>query len=88
MPIEGKLLEILCCPVSKRPLVRLPPDKLKKLNAAITAGEVQYVDGTTVTEALTEGLMTEDARVVYPVEDDIPILLEEKGIGTTQLQAF
>jgi len=88
MPIEGKLLEILCCPVSKTPLVRLPPDKLKKLNAAIASGEVQYVDGATVAEELREGLMTEDARVVYPVEDDIPILLEEKGIGTTQLQEF
>jgi len=88
MPIEGKLLEILCCPVSKTPLVRLPPDKLKKLNAAIAAGEVQYVDGTVVKEVLDEGLMTEDARVVYPVEDDIPILLEEKGIGTTQLREF
>jgi uncharacterized protein YbaR (Trm112 family) len=32
--------------------------------------------------------MTEDARVVYPVIDEIPILLEEKGIGTTQLQEF
>ncbi len=88
MPIEGKLLEILCCPVSKTPLVRLPADKLKKLNAAIAAGEVQYVDGTTVPEILGEGLMTEDGRVVYPVEDDIPMLLEEKGIGTTQLQEF
>ena len=88
MPIEGKLLEILCCPVSKTPLVRLPPDKLKKLNAAIAAGEVQYVDGTTVPETLGEGLMTEDGRVVYPVEDDIPMLLEEKGIGTTQLREF
>jgi uncharacterized protein YbaR (Trm112 family) len=88
MPIEGKLLEILCCPVSKTPLVRLPPDRLKKLNAAISDGEVQYVDGEPVTEVLREGLMTEDGRVVYPVVDDIPILLEEKGIGTTQLQAF
>ena len=88
MPIEGKLLEILCCPVSKTPLVRLPPDKLKKLNAAIAAGEVQYIDGSIVAEPLGEGLMTEDARVVYPVEDDIPILLEEKGIGTAQLREF
>jgi uncharacterized protein YbaR (Trm112 family) len=88
MPIDGKLLEILCCPVSKTPLVRLPPDKLKKLNAAITAGEVQYVHGEVVTEPLREALMTEDARVVYPVIDEIPILLEEKGIGTTQLQEF
>jgi uncharacterized protein YbaR (Trm112 family) len=88
MPIDGKLLEILCCPVSKTPLVRLPPDKLKKLNAAIAAGNVQYVHGETVTDPLHEGLMTEDAHVVYPVIDDIPILLEEKGIGTTQLQDF
>lgn len=88
MPIDGKLLEILCCPVSKTPLVRLPPDKLKKLNAAISAGEVQYVHGEVVAEPLREALMTEDARVVYPVIDEIPILLEEKGIGTTQLQEF
>ena len=88
MPIDGKLLEILCCPVSKTPLVRLPPDKLKKLNAAIASGDVQYVHGETVRDPLHEGLMTEDNRVVYPVIDDIPVLLEEKGIGTTQLQDF
>ena len=88
MPIDGKLLEILCCPVSKTPLIRLPPDRLRKLNAAIAAGEVQYVRGEPVTAPLKEGLMTEDARVIYPVVDDIPLLLEEKGIGTTQLQDF
>jgi uncharacterized protein YbaR (Trm112 family) len=88
MPIDGKLLEILCCPVSKTPLVRLPPDKLRKLNAAIAAGAVQYVHGEPVTAILAEGLMTEDARVIYPVADDIPMLLEEQGIGTTQLQDF
>lgn len=88
MTIDGKLLEILCCPVSKTPLVRLPPAKLKKLNAAIEANEVQYVRGDAVTEPLSEGLMTEDERVVYAVVDDIPILLEDKGIGTTQLQDF
>ena len=77
-----------CCPVSKTPLVRLPPDKLKKLNAAISAGEVQFVHGELVSEPLRDGLMTEDAHVIYPVVDDIPILLEEKGIGTTQLQGF
>jgi len=88
MTIDGKLLEILCCPVSKTPLVRLPPNKLKKLNAAVEAGQVQFVNGDAVTEPLREGLMTEDERVIYAVVDDIPILLEEKGIGTTQLQDF
>jgi uncharacterized protein YbaR (Trm112 family) len=88
MPIDGKLLEILCCPVSKTPLTRLPPGRLKKLNQAISAGDVQYVNGDAVEEPLREGLVTEDSRVVYPVVDGIPILLEDRGIGTTQLQDF
>lgn len=88
MPVDGKLLEILCCPVSRAPLVRLAADKLEKLNAAIGRGEVKFVDGSAVGEPLQEGLVTEDMKVIYPVEDDIPILLQEKGIGTTQLSDF
>ena len=88
MPVDGKLLEILCCPVSKMPLTRLPAGKLKTLNQAIDAGMVQYVRGEKVENALREALVTEDSKVIYPVVDSIPILLEEKGIGTTQLQDF
>ncbi len=85
MPIDGKLLEILCCPVSKTPLIRLSGERLEKLNIAISAGEIQTVDGEDVKLTLNEALITEDLKVMYPVIDNIPILLEEKGIGTTQL---
>ena len=88
MPVDGKLLEILCCPVSKTPLIRLSPQQLEKLNAAIGQGEVKTVDGAPVDAALSECLVTEDMKVIYPVEDSIPILLYERGIGTTQLQDF
>lgn len=88
MPVDGKLLEILCCPVSKTPLNALSTDKLDKLNAAIAQGEVLYVGGETVQASLQEALMTEDSKVIYPVQDDIPVLLEEKGIGTAQFSDF
>ena len=88
MPVNGKLLEILCCPVSKTPLTVLGRQKLDKLNAAIKSGEALFVGGEKVTDPLSEGLITEDGKVIYPVQDDIPILLEEKGIGTTQFQDF
>ena len=88
MSIDGKLLEILCCPVSKTPLIRLPASKLDKLNRAIADGQVQAVNGEPIDEPLTEALITEDSRVIYPVIDNIPILLEEKGIGTTQFTDF
>ena len=85
MPVDGKLLEILCCPVSKTPLTILARDMLDKLNAAIESNQLLYVDNSKVTDTLQEGLITEDGKVVYAVQDDIPVLLEEKGIGTAQL---
>ena len=88
MPVEGKLLEILCCPVSKTPLIVLAQQKLDKLNAAIESGDVLYVDGKKVSALLQEALITEDGKVIYKVQDDIPIMLEEKGIGTAQFQDF
>jgi uncharacterized protein YbaR (Trm112 family) len=88
MPVNGKLLEILCCPVSKSPLTVLGRQKLDKLNSAIGSDDALYVDGEKVIDPLLEGLITEDGKVIYPVQDDIPILLEEKGIGTTQFQGF
>lgn len=88
MPVNGKLLEILCCPVSKTPLTVLGQQKLDQLNGAIKNGDALFVDGEKVTEPLQEALITEDGKVIYPVQDDIPVLLEEKGIGTTQFQNF
>jgi uncharacterized protein YbaR (Trm112 family) len=88
MPVDGKLLEILCCPASKTPLVMLGPEKLEKLNEAISSGEVLFVDSSKVTEVLQEGLITDDGKVLYAIQDDIPVLLEEKGIGTAQFPNF
>ena len=88
MPVDGKLLEILCCPVSKTPLTMLGQQKLEKLNTTINSGDALFVDGEKVTDPLPEALITEDGKVIYPVQDSIPILLEEKGIGTTQFQDF
>lgn len=86
MPVDGKLLEILCCPVSKTPLTILSKDLLDKVNAAIESNAALYIDNSKVTDTLQEGLITEDGKVIYAVQDDIPILLEEKGIGTAQLK--
>lgn len=88
MSIDGKLLEILCCPQSKSPLGRLERSRLEKLNRAISAGEVEQIDGSRISETFREALISEDGKVIYPVIDDIPILLSERGIGTTQLQDF
>jgi uncharacterized protein YbaR (Trm112 family) len=88
MAIDRRLLEILCCPVSRRPLRLLGKEQQRWLNDAIASGTVQDVNGRPVDAALEAGLITEDGGVIYRIEDDIPVLLPEDGIGTTQFQGF
>ncbi len=88
MSIDRRLLDILVCPASRRPLRPLSRDQLSVLNAAIGAGGVQRVDGSAETAVLTEGLISDDRKVIYRIDDDIPVLLVESGIGTTQFQEF
>ena len=88
MSIDRRLLEILCCPVSKRPLKSLSREQLRWLNDAIGAGKVVDVDNRPVTGLVEDGLISDDGKVLYRIEDDIPVLLPEEGIGTTQFDGF
>jgi uncharacterized protein YbaR (Trm112 family) len=83
--MDKHLLDILCCPVSKTPLRVLQREELQRLNQAIEAGTVDTVAGVRVAAPLTTGLVTTDGKVIYRIEDDIPVLLPEEGIGTVQL---
>ncbi len=88
MSIDRRLLDILVCPSSRRPLRPLSRDQLAVLNKAIAAGSALRVDGSAENTILTEGLITDDHKVVYRIDDDIPVLLVEAGIGTTQFADF
>lgn len=80
------MLEFLCCPVSRRPLERAGRELLGKANAAASAGELLFVDGEPVSGELSDALVTDDQRVLYAIDDGIPVLLPERGIGTEQLK--
>ena len=83
--IDRELLEILCCPKSKVPVEMLSEDKLKALNNRIGRGEVKTVDGSKVDKPLDAGLITEDGKTVYRIDDDIPIMLIDEGIPADQI---
>jgi len=86
--MDKRLLDILCCPVSKRPLRPLSAAERDQLNHAIRAGLVDTVAGEKIAEPVAEGLITTDGQLVYRVEDGIPVMLPESGIGTLQLAGF
>ena len=78
--IEQNLLDILVCPETKQPLRVADEDLLSRLNASIEAGSVTNRGGEAVTSALTEALVREDGTTLYPVRDDIPIMLIDESI--------
>lgn len=86
--MDRKLIDILCCPVSKAAVRLLDNDRLAKLNQAIEAGDVKYVNNDSVSDPLDEALITEDDKVIYRVDDSIPVMLADQGIATVQLKDF
>lgn len=88
MPVDKKLLQILRCPVTKQSLSVLDERRLDRLNDRIRAGEVQYLDGSAVTDLVPEALITENQRTIYRVDDDIPIMLEDRSISTDQFDDY
>jgi uncharacterized protein YbaR (Trm112 family) len=83
--MDKRLLTILRCPVSHKGLSVLKKDKLARVNAAIDAGELVNHEGSAVAEALSEALITDDGKRIYPVNDGIPVLLEGESISMEQL---
>lgn len=82
--MDKKLLSILCCPVTHRQLLLAKSDLLKQVNAAIETGVVSNRDGTVLGDTLTEALVTDDGKLLYPVADGIPVLLEGESISAEQ----
>jgi len=85
--MDKRLLNILCCPVSHKGLTVARGDLLKKINAAIEAGGVLNRDGARLSEPLAEALITDDGKLMYPVNEGIPVLLEGESIGMEQVDA-
>jgi len=78
--VDQSLLDILVCPDTKQPVERAADDVLAQLNAAIREGSVTNRGGQAVVEPLEEGLVRSDGKVLYPVRDDIPIMLIDESI--------
>lgn len=80
--IPADFLELLRCPQSGQPLAMAGEDVLTTLNHRITQapGTVCNQGGAVVGQPLTEALLRADRTLVYPLRDNIPLLLVEEGI--------
>ena len=86
--MDRKLLDILACPATRQPLAMLDRAGLEALNRAIAAGGVSRVDEVAQATPLREALITRDHKLVYRIDDGIPVLLVEEAIATSQIPDF
>ena len=85
--MDKSLLAILCCPVTHKGLIVAGKDLLGKVNTAISNGDLKNRDGQALSSTFREALVTDDGRILYPVNDGIPVLLEGESVMLDQLDA-
>ena len=78
--IDQDLLEILACPENKTPVTLANQALIDKINAAVENGQVKNRGGEAVEKKIDGGLVREDGAFLYPIEDDIPIMLIDEAI--------
>jgi uncharacterized protein YbaR (Trm112 family) len=86
--MDKKLLDILCCPSSKQSLHLLSSTQQTCLNNAIATQSVTQLDGQKVSAPLKEALITKDQKLIYRIDDGIPVLLSEEAISTLSVPGF
>lgn len=78
--MDKELLDMLCCPETKQDVSLADPALIASLNRDIEAGRLKNRGGEPVKEKLDSGLIRADRKVLYPVREDIPIMLIDEAI--------
>ena len=82
--MDEKLLEIMCCPETHQPLAKAGTELIDDLNQRIQAGTLVDRVDEKVTESIDGGLIREDGKILFPIRQDIPVMLIDQGIPLGQ----
>ena len=83
--IDKTLLDIICCPETKEDVTLADSVLVEKINKGIEKGVIVNRGGQTVNEKIEGALIRSDKAIVYPIKQDIPIMLIDEAIELNQI---
>ena len=78
--MDPNLLNIICCPVTREKLSIATTKQLEFINAEIANSTLKKLDGSIAEKPQSKALINATKTLLYPIEEDIPILLENEAI--------
>jgi uncharacterized protein len=75
-----ELLDILRCPETHQPFQIADAALVADLNTEIKGGQLKNRAGKPITEPIENGLIREDRKFLYPIRNNIPVLLIDEAI--------
>ena len=81
LPMNPELLSILRCPETRQALAVADAAVVARLNAQVATSSLRNAAGQPVTVKLDGGLMRADGKALYPVRNNVPVLLIGEAIA-------
>ncbi len=82
--IRPELLKMLVCPENHSELSVASSELVERLNTAVAAGALTNKAGRKVEHRLDGGLVRADETLLYPIVEEIPMLLVDEAIPLDQ----
>jgi uncharacterized protein YbaR (Trm112 family) len=83
--LRPEVLATLCCPDDRSALALASDLLIREINTVIRSGRLRNRAGRVLSQHLDGGLTTAVGDVIYPIIDDIPVLVREEAIPLAQL---
>ena len=78
--IDQELLDILACPETKEDVSLADQSLVDSINEKIKTGGLKNRGGEEISESIDGGLVRADGKYMYPIRDEIPIMLIDEAI--------
>ena len=85
--IDEELLKILVCPETKQEVELAGADLVAKINDAIQGGGLLNRAGQKIEQKIDGGLVRKDSVYLYPIRDEIPVMLIDEAIPIKKLKS-